>query len=200
VQPLKRLTGPYVVLDRPDVDTDQIIPARFLTSTRRSGFGEFLFHDWRFHPDGRVKADCPINSAKARAAQILVAGSNFGCGSSREHAPWALLEFGFRAVLGASIADIFRANALKVGLLAVAIPDQLRLRLVSKPEQTVEIDLEDRQITVEGERVGFEIDPFARLCLLNGQDQLDNILAASDAIDAFELARNHDLDPEEAAR
>ena len=147
-----------------------------------------------------MKADCPINSAKARGAQILVAGSNFGCGSSREHAPWALLEFGFRAVLGASMADIFRANAHKVGLLAVAIPDQLRLRLVSKPEQTVEIDLESRQITVAGERVGFEIDPFARLCLLNGQDQLDNILAASDAIDGFELARNHDLDPEEAAR
>jgi 3-isopropylmalate/(R)-2-methylmalate dehydratase small subunit len=191
MEPFTALTSRCVVLQASNVDTDQIIPARFLKTVSRRGLGEHLFADWRLDQDGRPRADFPLNSPAAKGASILVAGDNFGCGSSREHAPWALLDFGFRAVVSTSFADIFRNNAVKTGLLPVALPQSAHATLLDllaeSPSAAIEIDLEAQALTLpDGSSHQFPLDPFARHCLLNGVDELGFLLDQESAIAAYE--------------
>ncbi len=180
------------VLPNTNIDTDQIIPARFLTTTTRSGLGQQLFADWRYGPDGTPKADFLLNRPEAAGCQILVAGRNFGCGSSREHAPWALLDYGFRAVISTEIADIFRNNSLMNGLLPVVVDEGTSRWLLEHPGSEVTIDLNAAKVQLpNGTSVGFPIDPFARFCLLNGVDELGFLLQQQERIAAYE-ARNQD--------
>jgi 3-isopropylmalate/(R)-2-methylmalate dehydratase small subunit len=177
----RRLTSRTLVLPIDNVDTDQIIPARFLTVTTKDGLGSALFADWRRDPD------FVLNRPEAQEARILVAGENFGCGSSREHAPWALVGFGFRAVVSCSIADIFKGNAVKNGLLPVEVDSRTHEALLSNPGWTIEIDLEKRLVVLpDGREAAFEIEPFARHCLLNGIDPLEFLLQQENAIAAYE--------------
>lgn len=179
------------VLPFENIDTDRIIPARFLTTTERKGLGRFAFHDWRFNQDGSSNADFPLNNAEAQGCEILVAGRNFACGSSREHAPWALLDYGIRAVLSSEIADIFRSNALKNGLLALQISVQEHTFLLNNPGIELAIDLQQCQIELpDGGRFSFSMDGFARTCLLQGVDQLGYLLNHQSAIDAYEQSRS----------
>ena len=187
MDPIRIITSRTVVLDRDDVDTDQVIPARFLTVTEKQGLGRALFADWRFDGEGRPRADFVLNRPEAAGCRVLVVGKNFGCGSSREHAPWALHDFGFRAVVGASFADIFRNNALKNGLLPVVVPEDLRRRLVASPGSEVTIDLGEREVALgDGTRAAFPIEPFSRYCLLVGVDVLQFLLAQAEAIAGHE--------------
>jgi 3-isopropylmalate/(R)-2-methylmalate dehydratase small subunit len=175
------------VLAQPHIDTDRIIPARFLTTTGRDGLGRYLFADWRFDADGRTRPDFPLHRPEAQGAVVLVAGENFGCGSSREHAVWALLDFGFAAVVSSSFGDIFRQNALKNGLLPVVVPAAMHGRLLAAPGEEVEIDVAAAELRLaDGERASFPLDPFARHCLLQGVDELGYLLAQEEAIAAFE--------------
>ena len=191
MEPLRTLNSRTVVLDIADIDTDQIIPARFLTTTERDGLGEHLFHDWRYRRDGSPDDDFVLNRADAGDRQILVAGRNFGCGSSREHAPWALLDFGLRAVVSTEIADIFRSNALKNGLLPVVIDEVTHRWLLANPGAEIRIDVEDATLTMpEGRTAHFPIDAFARYCLLEGIDQLGYLQQQADAIQRFEDTRS----------
>ncbi len=184
------ITSRTVVLPVENVDTDQIIPARFLKATSKIGLGKNLFADWRFDADGKPKADFILNRPEASGAAILVAGDNFGCGSSREHAPWALHDYGFRAVVSTSIADIFRNNALKNGLIPVVVDRAVHEKLLAAPDAIVTISVEDQTLTLaDGTRTSFPIDPFARFCLLNGVDELEFLLAQEPAIAAFEKSR-----------
>lgn len=179
------------VLPFENIDTDRIIPARFLTTTERKGLGRFAFHDWRFNQDGSNNADFPLNKTEAQACEILVAGRNFACGSSREHAPWALLDYGIRAVLSSEIADIFRSNALKNGLLALQISVDEHSFLLNNPGIELTIDLQQCQIELpDGVRFSFSMDSFARTCLLQGVDQLGYLLNHQSAIDAYEQTRS----------
>jgi 3-isopropylmalate/(R)-2-methylmalate dehydratase small subunit len=185
----KQARAALLLLD--DVDTDQIIPARFLTTTVRSGLGAHLFADWRLDAAGAPRPDFALNRPESRGAGILVTGRNFGCGSSREHAPWALRDFGFRVILAQSFADIFSANALKNGLLPVVLGDAAHSRLVdqlgSAPEGTITVDLTREAVTLaDGEEYVFAIDPFARRCLLDGMDQLAFLLSAEGEIAEYE--------------
>ena len=183
MQPLRVLTGRTVVLPLDDVDTDQIIPARFLKATSREGLGGALFVDWRARPD------FPLNRPEARGAEVLLAGANFGCGSSREHAVWALQDAGFRAVISTAIADIFRGNALKNGLLPIVLPAPAHALLGAAAGGPVTIDLESQTVSLpDGGEARFTIDPFARYCLLHGQDELDFLLAQAPAIAEYERA------------
>ena len=180
-----------VLLPMDDVDTDQIIPARFLKVTDKAGLGESLFADWRYAADGSPRPDFVLNQPGAKGAAILVAGDNFGCGSSREHAPWALTGFGFRAVVATSFADIFRNNALKNGLLPVAVDAAAQAAIVGlverEPDALFAIDLESQRLTLpDGRQVGFPVEPFAKSCLLNGVDELGYILRFEPRIAAFE--------------
>jgi len=191
MEPFTTLTSRCVVLPASNVDTDQIIPARFLKTVSRRGLGEHLFADWRLDQDGRPRADFPLNSPAAKGASILVAGDNFGCGSSREHAPWALLDFGFRAVISTRFADIFRNNSVKTGLLPVALtqsPHATLLDLLARsPSEQIEIDLEAQTVTLpDGSSHQFPLDPFARHCLLNGVDELGFLLEQGSAIADYE--------------
>jgi 3-isopropylmalate/(R)-2-methylmalate dehydratase small subunit len=180
-----------VVLLRDDVDTDQIIPARFLKTITRDGLGDRLFADWRFDASGAPRPDFPLNAADARGAQALVVGRNFGCGSSREHAPWALVAFGFRAVIGLSFAEIFKANALKNGLLPVVVDAATHAALAKAPGAPVTIDLAARTlVTSDGARATFPIDPFARYCLLEGVDELDFLLAQRGLVESYEATHS----------
>ena len=182
------LTAPVLVLPERNIDTDQIIPARFLTTTSSGGMGEGAFADWRLDAEGHERPDCVLNEPRARTSPILVAGHNFGCGSSREHAPWALLQFGFRVVVSSKIADIFRINALNVGLLAIELPAEQHDRLLELDGVSLTVDLETQAVRLPGDAVfRFSIDAFARYCLLNGMDRLDFLLAAEPAIAAFEV-------------
>jgi 3-isopropylmalate/(R)-2-methylmalate dehydratase small subunit len=184
------ITSRTVVLPVENVDTDQIIPARFLNATSKIGLGQNLFADWRFDAAGKPKADFILNRPEAQGAAILVAGDNFGCGSSREHAPWALHDYGFRAVVSTSIADIFRNNALKNGLLPVVVDRAVHAKLLAAPGASLTISVEDQTLALsDGTRTSFPIDPFARFCLLNGVDELDFLLAQEPAIAAFEKRR-----------
>jgi len=184
---ITRFTSPTVVWTADDVDTDQVIPARFLKGTARSGWGEHLFADRRYDAEGRPRPEFPLNRPEARGARVLVAGRNFGCGSSREHAVWALQGFGFQAVVALSFADIFRGNALKNGLLPVVVDETLHARLVAAPGTAVTVDLEAERVTLaDGTEAGFVIDPFARYCLLNGIDELQFLLGQEAAIAAYE--------------
>jgi 3-isopropylmalate/(R)-2-methylmalate dehydratase small subunit len=187
MQPITVIRSRTLVLPATDIDTDQIIPARFLTATTREGFGERLFADWRYDPNGVPRADFALNRPEARGCTILVAGRNFGCGSSREHAPWALYDHGFRAVVSTQIADIFRNNALKNGLLPVVVDESTGRWLIEHPGAEIEIDLERTRVTLPtGASVSFAVDAFARHCLLNGTDELGFLLAQRPHIDAYE--------------
>jgi 3-isopropylmalate/(R)-2-methylmalate dehydratase small subunit len=192
LEPFSTLTSTAVFLPHDDIDTDQVIPARFLTTTERSGPGKYLFNDWRYEA-GLPRADFPLNAAGARDARILVAGRNFGCGSSREHAPWALRDFGFQAVVAPSFGDIFRENALKNGLLPVALAradhELVVYKLAGDSRVVFHIDLDGQTIALSDERpFTFPLDPFAKRCLARGVDQLGYLLDAAEAIDAYEHA------------
>ena len=190
MDPFRRLVSPIVVLSQENIDTDQIIPARFLKGTDKAGLGKALFASWRHDNDGHPRPGFPLDAPEARAARVLVAGENFGCGSSREHAVWALVDYGFRAVVSCSIADIFRRNAVINGLLPVVVDRAIHRRLLGAPGAKVVIDLEEQALALEdGTRAGFSIDSFARHCLLNGIDELGFLLNQRDAIRAFEGER-----------
>ena len=184
------ITSRTVLLPVENVDTDQIIPARFLKATSKAGLGSKLFADWRFSPDGKPKADFVLNQPAAAGAAVLVAGDNFGCGSSREHAPWALVDYGFRAVISTSIADIFRNNALKNGLVPIVVDAAAHAKLMAAPGAEVSVSVTDQTLTLpDGSKAKFPIDPFARYCLLNGVDELEFLLSQDAAITAFETRR-----------
>jgi 3-isopropylmalate/(R)-2-methylmalate dehydratase small subunit len=190
MQPFKRITSKTVVIASSDIDTDQIIPARFLTTTTKEGLGKQLFADWRYQSDGSPKGEFVLNRAEARGAEILVTGRNFGCGSSREHAPWALLDYGFRAVVSTEIADIFRGNSLMNGLLPIVVDEPTSQWLLHHPGAQVDIDLESMRLTLPtGTSVAFPIEPFARHCLLNGVDELGYLRSKLNDIERFEAAR-----------
>ncbi len=190
MQAVRSIRSRTVVLAANDVDTDQIIPARFLTTTSRTGLGRHLFHDWRYRDDGSLNEDFVLNAPLASDCRILVAGRNFGCGSSREHAPWALLDSGFQAVISTEIADIFRSNALKNGFLPIIVDDATHQWLMKNPGAQVEIDVAASSVALpDGHTVQFPLDAFARYCLVEGIDQLGFLRAHLDAIDRFEANR-----------
>jgi 3-isopropylmalate/(R)-2-methylmalate dehydratase small subunit len=169
------------------VDTDQIIPARFLKVTNKEGLGRHLFADWRYDAEGNPRSDFVLNRPETAKGEVLVVGENFGCGSSREHAPWALYDYGFRAVVGTSIADIFRNNATKNGLLPVVVDGQTQRFLMNNPGLEVTIDLEQKLLLLpNGRQVGFPIDGFARYCLIHAMDELDFLIEQEEHIATFE--------------
>jgi 3-isopropylmalate/(R)-2-methylmalate dehydratase small subunit len=185
------LTSHVAVLPVNDVDTDQIIPARFLKVTDKAGLGANLFADWRYNPDGSPKLDFVLNKPEAEGAQILLAGDNFGCGSSREHAPWALTGFGFHAVISTSFADIFRNNALKNGLLPIVVDAHTHRNLLDLleelPHARLSVDLASQTLALPtGQTASFPIDGFSKTCLLNGVDELGYLLRFQDQIAAYE--------------
>ena len=187
-----RVRSRTACLPESNIDTDRIIPARFLTTTSREGLGKVAFNDWRYRDDGTPDPDFALNKPDAQGAEILVAGRNFGCGSSREHAPWALRDFGLRAVISAEIADIFRSNALKNGLLPVVLDAAVVDELLAHPGIELDIDVAASTVTLpDGRRFAFPIDGFARTCLLEGVDQLGYLLKQSTAIQSFEERRQH---------
>jgi len=176
-----------VALPIENIDTDQIIPARFLKTTSMEGLGDNLFLDWRYLPDGSPNPDFALNKPSAKGAEILIAGDNFGCGSSREHAPWALKQYGFKAIISTSFADIFKGNALKNGLLPIIMPPDIHAELLKWPGIVLKIDLATQTVTLAGGRtVEFPIDPFAKQCLIEGVDELGYMLNQQPAIAAFE--------------
>lgn len=193
MEPITNFASPIVAMPNENIDTDQIIPARFLKVTDKAGLGEALFADWRYDADGRLDPEFILNRPEAQGAQILIAGHNFGCGSSREHAPWALLGYGFRAVVSTYFADIFRNNALKNGLLPIVVDEAVHrklLDLADTPGTELKVDLPTQTVTLpNGEEASFPIDAFSKHCLLNGIDQLGFLLNEEDAIAAFERSR-----------
>ena len=187
MDPITVIRSRTVVMPSSNIDTDQIIPARFLTTTTREGLGVSLFADWRYDASGEPRADFVLNQPHAHGCQVLVAGRNIGCGSSREHAPWALLDFGFRAVISTEIADIFRNNSLKNGLLPVVVDEATHAWLVANPGAEVEVDLPSTSLRLpDGRSVTFPVEAFARYCLMNGVDELGYLLKQADAIAAYE--------------
>jgi len=187
MKPVTEIRSRTAVLPFENIDTDRIIPARFLTTTERSGLGKYAFNDWRYQADGSDNPDFPLNKPETKGCAILVAGRNFGCGSSREHAPWALLDFGLQAVISSEIADIFRSNSLKNGLLTIVLPADAHRRLLEQPGIELSIDVREQFVELpDGRRIGFELEPFAKHCLLNGVDQLGYLLQQDEAISAYE--------------
>jgi 3-isopropylmalate/(R)-2-methylmalate dehydratase small subunit len=190
MEPIKTITSRTVVLPRSDIDTDQIIPARFLRTTTREGLGAQLFSDWRYLPDGKPNPEFVLNQPAAMGCTVLVGGRNFGCGSSRDHAPWALLDHGIRVVISSEFADIFRSNSLKNGLVPVVVDDATLQWLITNPGVEVTIDLATSSLTLPGGRsVQFPIEPFARYCLMHGVDQLGYLLMKNAEITAYEKQR-----------
>jgi len=187
MKPVTRIQSRAVVLPVDNVDTDQIIPARFLVTTSRDGLAKALFADWRFDGEGRPKPGFVLNRPEAEGARVLVAGRNFGCGSSREHAVWALMAFGFEAVVSPAFADIFRANALKNGLLPVQVDEATHAALAAAAG-AVTVDVAEGTLAFGERKASFPLEPFARHCLLNGQDELAFLLSQANEIDAFEKA------------
>jgi len=180
-------TSRMVTIPIDNIDTDQIIPARFLKAITKDGLGDQLFCDWRYDAAGKPKPDFILNTPEAKACKILLAGDNFGCGSSREHAPWALTQYGFRAVISTSFADIFRGNALKNALLPVIVPRDVHAELLKNPNAELHVDLASQTLTLPGGRtVEFPIDEFSKHCLLEGIDELGDILQQEQAIADFE--------------
>jgi 3-isopropylmalate/(R)-2-methylmalate dehydratase small subunit len=172
-----------------NIDTDQIIPARFLKTISKDGLGDQLFYDWRYDAEGNPKPDFILNTPDAKRSQILLAGDNFGCGSSREHAPWALTQYGFRAVISTSFADIFKQNSLKNSLLPIIVPRDIHAELFANPNATVKVDLATQTLTLPTDHtVEFPVDSFAKHCLLEGIDELGYILQQGLAIKLFESA------------
>jgi 3-isopropylmalate/(R)-2-methylmalate dehydratase small subunit len=189
MQPLQRFRSKTVVIASSNIDTDQIIPARFLTTTTKEGLGKQLFADWRYNADGSPNAGFILNRPEARGAEVLVAGRNFGCGSSREHAPWALLDYGFRAVISTEVADIFRGNSLKNGFLPIVVDAQTSQWLLDHPGAEVDIDLQAACLTLpNGIAVTFPIEAFARHCLVNGVDELGYLLSKLAQIESYEAS------------
>ena len=189
MKPFSTLTAHTAVLPQANIDTDQIIPARFLKVVDKQGLGEKAFFDWRFHADGSPNPAFPLNQEPHRSARILVAGDNFGCGSSREHAPWALLDFGFRAVISTRVADIFRGNALNNGLLALEVEPSFHRHLLHNAGTSLTVKLEQQLLTAEsGRSQSFDIDPFAKYCLMRGLDRMDFLLEQSTQLTRFEEA------------
>ncbi len=187
MEPFTTLTSRTVVLPAANIDTDQIIPARFLTTTTRTGLGERLFADWRYDQHGAPRPEFVLNGTAAEGCRILVAGRNFGCGSSREHAAWALADYGFRAVISTEFADIFRNNALKNGLLPVIVEEAVAAWLIAHPGAAVTIDVAQCTLSLpDGRTASFPLEPFARHCLLEGLDELGFLLARAAEIDAYE--------------
>jgi len=187
MDPITVLRSRTVALPSTNIDTDQIIPARFLTTTTRDGLGVALFADWRYDKDGAPRADFVLNQPAAAGCQVLVAGRNFGCGSSREHAPWALLDFGFRAVVSTELADIFRSNSLKNGLLPIVVDEATHAWLLGHPGVEVEIDLPAAELRLpDGRAVKFPIEAFSRYCLMHGIDELGYLLSQAPVIEEYE--------------
>jgi 3-isopropylmalate/(R)-2-methylmalate dehydratase small subunit len=195
MNPFINHTGLVVPLDRANVDTDQIIPKQFLKRVERTGFGEFLFYDWRFGPHGKPDPSFPLNESRYQGASILIAGKNFGCGSSREHAPWSLADYGFRAIIAPSFADIFANNCMKNGLLPVTLDDAEVAELMRRAKQIKDycasVDLESKTVTdAHGFAARFEIDDFQRHCLLEGLDDIGLTLQYERDITRFEQGRS----------
>jgi 3-isopropylmalate/(R)-2-methylmalate dehydratase small subunit len=187
MEPIQQFRSRTLVLPYTNIDTDQIIPARFLRTTTREGLGKHVFADWRYGPDGEPRSDFPLNTAAATGCAVLVAGRNFGCGSSREHAPWALLDYGFRAIVSTEIADIFTNNSLKNGLLPIVVDEPIAAWLLANPGAEVAVDLERTSLTLPtGTVARFPLEPFARYCLLNGVDELGYLLSQQQKISAYE--------------
>ena len=194
MEPFRIHTGLVAVLDLSNVDTDQIIPKQFLKRVERTGFGEFLFYDWRFRSDGQLDTSFPLNEARYQGSSILVTGKNFGCGSSREHAPWSLADYGFRVIIASSYADIFANNCFKNGLLPIVLDDPTVAELMRRAQQVeayrATVDLERKTVTDEhGFSASFEIDDFQRYCLLEGLDDIGLTLAHEAEISAYETLR-----------
>ncbi len=190
MEPIRIIESRTAVLPSTNIDTDQIIPARFLTTTTKEGLGKLAFFDWRYDASGAPKPDFALNRPEAAGCTVLVGGRNFGCGSSREHAPWALLDYGLRAVISTEIADIFRNNSLKNGLLPIVVDETTHQWLLDNPGAQVRIDLETCTLTLpNGTSVQFPVERFARYCLLNGTDEMGFLLRQADTITKFEQAR-----------
>ena len=191
MEPINKINSRTVVIPLDDVDTDQIIPARYLRTTVRAGLGENLFADWRYDKNGTKVADFVLNNDEANGAEILVTGRNFGCGSSREHAPWALLDYGFRAVISTEIADIFRSNSLKNGFLPVVVDEQTHEWLIKNPGADITLDIESSTLVLpDGRSTSFPLESFSQYCLLNGIDELGFLMDNSASIDAYEEQTN----------
>ena len=196
MEPFDKLNGAVLPMNRVNVDTDQVIPKQFLKRVERTGFGEFLFYNWRYNDDGTPNADFILNKAGYEDAEILVAGRNFGSGSSREHAPWALGQYGFRVIIAPSFADIFHSNCFQNGLLPIVLPEETVRRIIenaeNEPGYRLNVDLEAQRVWDEGEDVvaDFSVEPFRRYCLLNGLDDIGLTLEHEDAISAFESRRS----------
>jgi len=191
-----KITSHAVVITSENIDTDQIIPARFLKVIDKDGLGKSLFCDWRYNADGSDKADFPLNFPASQGAQVLLAGDNFGCGSSREHAPWALVGWGFRVVISTSFADIFKGNSLKNGLLPVVVSPEIYQKLLAAqkadPKAQITVDLTQKLLTLpDGSTTSFPVDPFAQHCLLNGIDQLGYILSFDDKVKTYETTNTY---------
>ncbi|MGH8253910.1 MAG: 3-isopropylmalate dehydratase small subunit [Steroidobacteraceae bacterium] len=190
MEPIRQFRSRTVAMPATNIDTDQIIPARFLRTTVRAGLGKQLFADWRYAADGSPRGDFALNQPAAAGCQVLVAGRNFGCGSSREHAPWALLDYGIRAVISTEIADIFRSNSLKNGLLPIVVDEPSASWLLANPGVELTVDLEGNRVVLpDGRALPFEIERFARYCLLNGVDELGYLRSQQVAIERFEAAQ-----------
>ena len=184
-----------VAIPRDNIDTDQIIPARFLKTISKVGLGDQLFCDWRYDAEGKPKPDFVLNKPESKACQVLLAGDNFGCGSSREHAPWALTQYGFRAVISTSFADIFKGNSLKNSLLPIVVPADVHAELLKNSGAAVKVDLASQTLTTpSGRKVQFPVDDFAKHCLLEGIDELGYILQQEPAIAAFEATHPAGID------
>ena len=194
MKPFIKHRGKAVTISQPNIDTDQILPKQFLKRIEKTGYGAFLFYDWRFEPDGTQKPDFVLNRPRYKDASVLLAGENFGCGSSREHAPWALVDFGFRVIIASSFADIFYNNCFKVGLLPVVLDERTIAELIAKTEAvenySLTIDLENLEISDGRDfRTTFETDVFRRECLLNGWDDISLTLRFADKISEYERRR-----------
>ena len=197
-EPFDDFSSRVVIFSENNIDTDQIIPARFLKTTTKIGLDKHLFADWRYNADGSPKPDFILNQPQAQGAEILLAGDNFGCGSSREHAPWALQQYGFKAVVSTSFGDIFRQNSLKNGFLPISIPQDAANRLfesvAANPDARVSVDLGNQLVTLpDGSKVEFPIDDFSKACILAGVDELGFIMSQEAAIAAFEQKRENTL-------
>ncbi|NNM22898.1 MAG: 3-isopropylmalate dehydratase small subunit [Flavobacteriaceae bacterium] len=194
MEKFKKLTSTAIPLEIENVDTDQIIPARFLKATDKKGFGENVFRDWRFNKDGSMNQDFSLNDSKY-VGSILVAGNNFGCGSSREHAAWALSAYGFKVIVSSFFADIFKGNSLNNGLLPVQVSESFLKKLFEtiklEPDTKITVELETEKITIDstGDSEGFEIDAYKKTCMLNGYDDIDFLLSKKEEINTFELSR-----------
>ncbi len=185
-QKMRRIESRFVVMPAENIDTDQICPARFLTGTSRGSFAKALFADWRFDQQGQPRPDFPLNRADAKGARILVTGRNFGCGSSREHAVWALKDHGIEAVVAPSLADIFSRNALKNGVVPIVVDASSHAALLADPSAVIVVDIERLVVAWPLGEASFELEPFARHCLLEGVDELGYLLKQVDAISAYE--------------